>query len=266
MPNSFSWSFEWARSWDEVWSANYVISWRNLIETARSGPVTPFIYPELVRLWLDFAGGARCVTPYFLKATSGEGATAFLPLVSVSPNRRNAWVRQLRPIGGDFFDYHDAVFSPEIACGSGAEAAFWSKLEGALQAFSERDFDTVVLPRVRTMKGLSDSRWRLSGTAPYVDLSTYASYENFIAARKRSLRANVGQTAKKLAAEGEVELKVYGKDDVEQAVAFLPRLEDARARKYPGSRFPIGYLQKLLYVGLGRGPVHCSTLRVGGRT
>ena len=70
---------------------------------------------------------------------------------------------------------------------------------------------------------------------------------------------------RRLSVEGKISLRVYHAHDLEEAIAWLPRLEAMRVRKYPGSSLPRGYLERLLRLGVHDGPVHCSALLVGER-
>jgi CelD/BcsL family acetyltransferase involved in cellulose biosynthesis len=204
--------------------------------------------------------------PFFLTASSSDGAAAFLPLAQIVNSWKQGKSRLLLPVGERLFDYHDPIFSPQVECGSAAERAFWDDLELELQRHAGDWFDNFALLRVRGGIGRDSPRWRLSEKAPYTELYRYKSFENFFLTRNKSLRTDIKRQLKRLSAEGKISHRVYDAHNLEDAIAWLPRLEAMRKRRYPSSMtLPQGYLERLLRWGVHDGPVHCSALLVGKR-
>jgi CelD/BcsL family acetyltransferase involved in cellulose biosynthesis len=258
------WTYQWALSWEQIWKNKYVRSWLELLDVSQTGS-SPFFHPMVVRAWLASVGGPTRIKPFFLTASCSDGAAAFLPLGRTVKLWKPGKIRRLLPVGDMLFDYHDPIFSAQVECGSAVERAFWDGLELELQRHAGDWFDDFVLPRVRGSIGRDSPRWRLSEKAPYTKLYRYESFGDFFVTRNKSLRNDVKRQMKRLSAEGKISLRVYDAHDLDEAIAWLPRLEAMKKRKYPDSIIRQRYLGQLLRWAVHDGPVHCSALLVGNR-
>ena len=173
------WTYTWTQSWEQIWDDKYVRSWLGMFDVPPKTVSSPFFHPTVVRAWLASAGDHTRLKPFFLTASSSDGAEAFLPLVRIVNSWKQGKIPWLLPVGDRLFDYHDPIFSKQVECGGAVERSFWDGLELELQCHAGDWFDGFVLPRVRGHIGKDSPRWRLSGKAPYANLYRYDKFENF---------------------------------------------------------------------------------------
>jgi CelD/BcsL family acetyltransferase involved in cellulose biosynthesis len=85
-----------------------------------------------------------------------------------------------------------------------------------------------------------------------------------MAARRGSIN-KLARKQRKLAASGEARFRVYGPDEVEAVLGWLPDLERAYRARYPDGEVTPAFLRSLVSHGLPSGVVHCSALELDGR-
>lgn len=266
---STGWAFSWLRSWDEVRDPAHLALWRGLAEAPETA-ATPFMHPAVVRAWVEAMGGERRFAVHFLHATHASGQRVLWPLVRPRAGWRQGFVRRLIPAGtavnphgskGMLFDYHDPVVSP----GGIPAPGFWPALLAELARHQGRWFDTCVLPRIRS-DCLGDlALGTPAGVAPVLDLAPYPDLAAYLAARSPKMRETLRRRMRRFAAAGTPGFHVFGPGETEAVLAWLPRLEEERKRRWQGGGLPPGYLAALVREGLPAGVVHASVLRLDGQ-
>ncbi len=268
-----SWSFSWLRRWDEVFGSRNLPEWLAPFQPGSGALVSPFMHPDFARAWLAAVGGPDALDPFFLRAASSDGREALWLMVRPKPAWRRGGVRSLVPVGSPVAPHGQrsklaAYYEPVFTRGApDAEdlAGFWDALLHELEAMSGNDFDAFWIPRFRVGCVGSPPGAEPHTTAPYLRLSPYADAEGYLQARKARVRSAIRRRLRNLDAAGRVELKVHGPEDVEQVIAWLPRMLAERRRRY-GAQAPCdGFLPGMVRRGLGDGLVHASTLLLDGR-
>lgn len=260
------WTFTWLRSWDAIWSPAHRARWQGLIDRP-DAHASPFADPALVRAWLGAKGGQDGFRPCFLWAEHASGQQLFWPLVVVDGGWRHGFVRRMVPVGaalgplrpgGTLYDYHEPVLAP----GDAGLPGFWPAFVAELRRHQGAWFDLCAFPKLRPI-GLP-VEGDLVGVAPFVALDAYPDFDAYFAARKARVRNAIRRRIRNLEAEGAVGFRVHGPDEVESVLGWLPALEAARARRYPGSDLPPGFLRGLVTEGLPGGVLHCTSLSLNG--
>lgn len=268
-----AWTFSWLGSWDEIWDPAHVAAWRGLTE-APSSAATPFMHPAVVRAWVGAMGGERRFAAHFMHATHASGQRVLWPLVRPRAGWRQGFVRRLIPVGtavnpfnskGMLFDYHDPVAAPAGPPGAHLAAGFWPALMGELARRQGSWFDVVVLPRLRTGCLGDPALGTPYGVAPLLHLDRYAGFDAYLAARSPKVRETLRRRLRRMEAAGRSEFRVFGPGESEAVLAWLPRLEEERRRRWKGGGLPPGWLAALVREGLPAGVLRASALRLDGR-
>lgn len=263
------WRFAWLRGWPEIWAPEHRARWLALLDHP-DAHASPFVHPALVRAWLEAKGGEASFQPCFLWATHPSGQELFWPLVVVAGGWRHGFLRRLLPVGaalrpfrpgGTLYDYHEPAVAP--SAGDPVLApGFWPAFTAELDRRQGAWFDQCAFPKLRPI-GLPEGM--PAGVAPFVALDAYPDFDAYFAARKARVRNAIRRRIRNLEAEGAVTFEVHGPDEVETVLGWLPSLEAARARRYPGSDLPAGFLSGLVTEGLPAGILHCTSLSLDGR-
>ena len=258
------WRFSWLRSWDEVWSPSNLEDWRATIACGDEVHVTPFMHPDVVRAWLESTGGEGAYRPFFLRATHASGQRVLWLLV----RRRGFWgtglLRELMPVGGDLFDYHDPIVAPPRRAGGVLAPGFWKALEAELRRHEGSWFDHCSFSRLRPACFGDGGFAQAGGTAALVRLDAYPDFPAYMAARRGSIN-KLARKQRKLASSGNARFRVYGPDELDAALAWLPDLVAAYRARYPEGAVTPEFLASLVRHGLPSGVVHCSALELDGK-
>lgn len=252
-----NWKFSWTSDWDEIFSATYIDAWKKLFSSAgRTGPVSPFFHPGIVRAWIDSVDGMRRFTPYFFQATSRQGAQVLLPCILDGASWVNGFVRRLRPVGWGPFDYHD----PLVLNSHDSKAP----LEGFWDAFLDEISpicDEVDLPRVRNQFQNHESDWSFSGSAPAVDISSFNSFDHFFYCQKKNLRKDLQRRLRRANETGTLRFRT---DVASNKVQISDWIESLVANKFgdeANSEWWMSFLQGLAnQTASNGGPAHFSAL------
>lgn len=269
-----AWAFSWLRSWDEIWAAEHVAAWQGLVE-APSSAATPFMHPAVVRAWVGAMGGEGRFAPHFLHAVHASGQRVLWPLVRPRNGWRQGFLRRLIPAGtainpydskGMLFDYHDPVASPGGPAGQRIAAGFWPELMAELARRQGSWFDVCTLPRLRA-GCLGDPAPEATpySVAPLLRLEPYPDFPAYLAARSPKMRETIRRHLRRMEAAGAPEFRVFGPDEAAAVLAWLPRLEEERRRRWQSGGLPPGWLAGLVEAGLPAGVVRASALRLDGR-
>ncbi len=257
-----AWRFTWLNSWQAIWEPAHLADWRATI-TGDGVHATPFMHPDLVRAWLAAHGGEAAWLPYFLRATHRSGQRVLWLLV-----RERGWrgmlFRRLRPAGGGQFDYHDPIVASSRGGRDVLAPGFWPALEAELRPHAGRWFDHCAFSRIRP-SCFGEGRFvQSAGTGARVRLDAYPDFATYMAARRGSIN-KLARKQRKLAASGEARFRVYGPDEVDAVLAWLPDLERAYRARYPDGDVTPAFLRCLVRHGLPSGVVHCSALELDGK-
>lgn len=250
------WNIQFVLSWSAAWD-QYSDWMRNSVKLYSS----PFYSRTSIDAWVAAYGGEDNIRPYFIFAELNNSIRIIFPLVSVRSCWKQAYIIKIRPIGEREFDYHDPILLSKSKYFLIPDE-FWDALSRKLGNKTIFNFDSLHIPRVRKnlLAGVMAGR-QLTDKSPFVRLEKYDSPDSFLASRKKSLRVDVKRQIKRLSTQGEVAFRVY--DDVDETLEWLPDLEAAREKKYPGSNLKSGYLYHLIKEGLGSN-IHCSAILLDG--
>ncbi len=263
------WAFTWLGAWDEIWDPAHVADWQRLVE-AEASAATPFMHPAVVRAWVAALGGEQRFAAHFLHAAHPSGQRVLWPLVRPRAGWKQGFLRRLIPAGtavnpygskGMLFDYHDPVAAPGPAPAPG----FWPALLAELARRQGTWFDLCALPRLRASCLGDPALGTPHGVAPFLRLDRYPDFDAWLAARSPKMRATLRHRLRRMEAAGRPEFHVFGPDEAAAVLAWLPRLEEARRRRWQGGGLPAGWLAGLVREGLPAGVVQASVLRLDGR-
>ena len=267
-----TWAFSWRCSWEEIWDPAHVALWRRLAE-AETSAATPFMHPAVVRAWIGAMGGEARFAAHFLHAVHSGGQQVLWPLVRPRAGWRQGFVRRLIPAGtavnpngskGMLFDYHDPVAAPAGPEAARIAAGFWPALLAELSRRQGAWFDVCVLPRLRDGCLGDPALGTLYDVAPRLDLARYPDLAAYLAARSPKMRETLRRQLRRLDAAGKAEFRVFAPGETAAVLAWLPRLEEERRRRWQGGGLPPGWLAALVREGLPAGVVHASVLRLDG--
>jgi len=258
------WRFTWLLSWEAIWAPANLDDWRATIARGDEVHATPFMHPDVVRAWVEATGGEAAWRPYFLRASHTRGQSVLWLLVREPAWWRTGLIRHLMPVGGDLLDYHDPIVAPAGRAGGVLAPGFWPALEAELRRHEGDWFDQCSFSRIRPAC-FGEGRFSdAGGTAALVRLDAYPDFAAYMAARRGSIN-KLARKQRKLATSGESRFRVYGPDDVEAALAWLPELEAAYRARYPDGAVTVAFLRSLVRHGLPSGVVHCSALELDGK-
>ena len=103
-----------------------------------------------------------------------------------------------------------------------------------------------------------------AGTGARVRLDAYPDFATYMAARRGSIN-KLARKQRKLAASGEARFRVYGADEVDAVLAWLPELEAAYRARYPTATSPPPSCAASCGTACPSGVVHCSALELDGK-
>jgi len=253
------WKFHWLTTWDEVWDPALVAQWQGWMEASRTAHV--FFHPALVRAWWETYRELRRIEPRFLIAEGGDGELVFYPLVLDRCGWKDGWVRILRPVGSNEYDYHD----PICVVGDRGDPLrrFWRSLDSdSVQRAT--NCDLLWIPRVRGESACDAVPFRPAEKAPYIALGEFESYEDFFSGLSRNARRDVRRKQRRLGSTGAVTLRILGEDSAELCRALDDFLA-AHAGRWPHAFRAAGFIDRLVRGGQRAGLVAFSLLDVGGR-
>jgi CelD/BcsL family acetyltransferase involved in cellulose biosynthesis len=259
--NQPPWKFECLTRWEETEDESFVRRWHSWAEASPNPHV--FYEPALVRAWVDAYRTLRDIEPRFIVATNDAGTTTFLPLVLDRGRWKDAWVRLLAPVGHNEFDYHDPICTAVST--PGEWEAFWTGVRAEL-ATRRMAADLFHIPRVRAACVGGDAGFRPCERAPYIDLTKAVAYEDFLDSRSRNLRQGIRRKARRLAEQGDVRLRTFGRGESDAALAVLAALREQRRLKWPRAYQAPGFLEGLIRHAAPEGLLHLSVIEIGGDT
>ena len=255
------WQFDWLTSWDEIWAPSFISQWQGWMDQSPNAHV--FFHPALVRPWVETYLPLRRIEPRFLVARLASECTVFFPLVLDRAGWKGAWLRSLRPVGFTEYDYHDP-----LACGRFSETGFegfWKTFAAYTDKFLGKEFDEVLIPRVRADSAVRGHRFREANKAPFLDLAACASLEDVLNMGSKNLRREVRRRLRYLDELGPLTLSVYHEDEPESAsAAVCPFLTHHEAR-WPDAFRANGFYERLIASALPSGVLRLSVLRSGER-
>jgi len=256
---SEGWRFEWLITWDEVWDPAFVRQWEGWMEASPDAHV--FFHPALVRAWTETYRPLRRLEPRFLIGRRGEDCTVFFPLVLDRCGWKDAWLRVIRPVGYNEYDYHDPVWAGERT--PTLTSSFWQALREGLNR--QKMADVASVPRVREPCATEGNGFAEVNKAPFIPLSGIGSIEELLSRFSGKSRYNLRRERAQLERLGALRLRVFGQDEVQPALGVLPDFLRAHVDKWPGAYRADGFFGRLVSHGLPSGVLHVSVLEVGGK-
>ncbi len=251
-----TWEFQWLCSWDEISDEQFVGQWKEWIGQWDGNHV--FFEPGMVRVWLETYRGLRDIEPRFCVVRLDGGRVVLWPLVLDRGGMKNAWLKFLVPVGGYEFDYHDPILNFEPLEGFWAE--FWERFIKEYRQANDGQVDYLFVPRVR---GGNDGEGFVQTTcAPYLELSGFGTFEEYLAAGSKHLRQDIRRQRRRLEKLGTVKYHEYGRDEVAGAVGILPAFLDAHSARWCDAHKAADFYERLVREGLAEGYLHISILTV----
>jgi hypothetical protein len=213
-----------------------------------------FFHPSLSRAWIETYYQVRDLEPAFCIATSNDLKILY-PLVIWKQNWKNAFRKLLVPVGYSDFDYHDPLFRGSI---SNEWGIFYKELLLFLKA--NISFDTLLISGIHTKT--NGNYWsEESEIAPYCNIGTFSSTEQFLQSRSASLRGDIRRQIKRIEAKGRLVLEHL--NSIEGALTVLPQFLNYHTERWPGSYKAPHFHENLLKYGLDSGIVDLSVLKCG---
>lgn len=256
------WRFKWVTEWDEVWSPDFLERWERLCRNSPTAHV--FFEPPLVRAWVESRREIGPLEPRFLAGRHEGGALVFLPLVLMTAGWKGARLRSLVPAGFSEYDYHDPVVVPPPE--GGKTPAFWDDLVRETVARWQREYDVLRIDGLRSVSSGGHHVFRPGDVSLRIDLNGFAPGEDCLSRLSRSLRGDIRRQIRRLEEQGEVGLKIFGKEEIDEALSRLPEMLRRHHRRWPRSYHLPGFHRRLVREGIAGGVVHLSELTAGGDT
>lgn len=130
-----TWQFDITEDWDTIYNEDYEKQWEEIMNNSPHAHV--FFTPTLVKVWLDTYRPLRKLHPLFFLGINNRGVRVFMPLVLWQRNWKHAFMRTIVPVGYSDYDYHDPIFSEEVAAEEVAD--FWETLVDTLKSCCKFD-------------------------------------------------------------------------------------------------------------------------------
>jgi len=254
------WKFEWITGWETIWSDDFRKKWRAWLDQSWSGHV--FFHPALVKAWVETYRLLWDISPLFLIARHDD-MTVFLPLVLWKRNWKNAFLREIIPVGYSDFDYHDPIIVGKNEVYE--QDNFWSSLLEELNLLG-LNYDTVNITGIRAKFAGTGPNWHEDGICPYCDISDFTTPEDFLPALKKSLRGDLRRQIRRLREQGELTYHVYSPDDLAESLAILPEFLALHTKHWPNAYKAPHFHENIVRQGLQKGIVHFSELRLDGKS
>lgn len=252
------WTFERITDWGKIWSDDFLVQWNAWMDQSWSSHV--FFHPSLVKAWVETYIPLWNISPLFLIARHGD-MTVFLPLVLWQRNWKNAFLREIIPVGYSDFDYHDPIIIGKREVFE--QDNFWSSLFEELDLFG-LGYDVINITGIRTEFAGTGPNWHEDEICPYCNISGFKIPEEFLPTLKQSLRGDLRRQTRRLQEQGELTYHVYSPDDLAESLAILPEFLAFHAKRWPNAYKAPHFHENLLRRGLKEGIVHFSELRLDG--
>lgn len=252
------WTFECIIDWETIWSEDFIKKWQTWLEQSWSGHV--FFHPALVKAWVETYRPLQDISPLFLIAMCGD-MTVFIPLVLWKRNWKNAFLREIIPVGYSDFDYHDPIIVGKRE--NFEKDDFWSSLLEGLGLLG-LSYDSVNITGIRTELAGTGQNWQGDEICPYCDISNFTTPEEFLPSLKQSLRGDLRRQIRRLQEQGELSYHVYSPHDLAESLVILPEFLAFHAKRWPNAYKAPYFHENLLRQGLKEGIVHFSELRLDG--
>ncbi len=256
------WKIEALTTWKDALAPSFQRAWESWYANASRSHV--FHSPPLARAWLDAYLPLRNLEPVFLIAQR-ESTTVFLPLTLWRRTWKEAWRRQVVPVGFSDYDYHDPLVVGEIE--SVAWSSYWKEVTGFVMAERRFHCHNLTIDGIRP-KSLDFVTHRLPRAAScrYIRFSEYDSVEAYLGTLKKTCRKDFLRRLKKLEQRGGVTYRVFAKNESEPALEELERFLDHHASQWPNAYKAPGFHQNIIRRGLPRGMIHFSCLQLDGKS
>jgi len=251
------WQFEWLTTWDQVWARDFVAQWK--LWMIQSPDAHVFFEPSVVRAWYETYRDLREIEPRFLIARRGSEQTVFYPLVFDHCGWKDAWLRVIRSVGYNEFDYHDPICNCE--CSKDVWSSFWIGLDDELEKRG-RDLDLLSISRVRERCTGGVEAFEEVEKAPFINLFQFKSIDDLLAGRSKNLRCDIRRKQRRLTKEGEFRLQVFDKGETGPATEMLAGFLKAHQARWPLSYQARGFFERLIAGVLPDGFLHVSVLKV----
>ena len=259
------WTFTWLRSWDEIWADRHLERWKRAIARP-DAHATPFMHPDLARVWLRSMGGEAGFRPYFLCADHDGGQQVLWLLVRQKTGWRQGFVRSMVPIGGALFDYGDPIVVPSGAPDDVVMADFWVRIEQELHDRKGSWFDLLDLPGIPSEGVGTSAPGDAAPTSPFIRLNRYADFDQYMSTRKGNFRHEIQRQQRRLADAGAVRFVMHAPSEIATVLAWLPAFEAEKRKRYPETPYPEGYFRNLVTEGMAAGMVKCSSISLEGQS
>lgn len=217
-----------------------------------------FYHPSLARAWAETYLPLQDIKPLFLVARQ-KNITVFFPLLLWRRNWKNAFLREVIPLGYSDFDYHDPIivgnreiFEPDN---------FWSSFLEELDLLG-LGYDAINITGIRTEFAGTGPNWHEDEICPFCNISGFTTPEDFLPTLKQSLRGDLRRQIRRLQEQGELTYHVYSPDDLDASLAILPEFLTLHAKRWPNAYKAPHFHENLLRHGLKEGVVHFSELRL----
>lgn len=252
----YKWQFEWLVKWEDILNPAFESQWRDWIDKSADAHV--FFEPSVVRAWVETYERLKHIEPRFLIARSDNHCMIFLPLVQVKENWKGAWQTSLLPVGYSEFDYHDPIVvghqDPSLI------KSFWKTLFAEITLRWGRAFDVVAINGLHFHCDSCTTKFIKSDDAPFISLKGINSIEEYLNSLSQSLRGDIKRQQRRLERLGEVKLRVFSKDETEDALNILPEILSAHSRRWPRSFKAPEFHANLIKYCLPSGILHISEL------
>ena len=180
------WEFNWVTGGVQKVEPDLLYRWSAAFE--QHGNI--WQCPEIVRCWEETIAKARGFQPNLLVAKDCDAHELIYPLYV---RRKTVWGADtvlIEPLGGESqFDYQDPL---EIgnAMLPGHFTFFWRELERALQKRFGRHYEFVAY-RLSKEVGIPSMTQNAFADAPFIDLKSTSSLDEYLVRRGKKLRENV---------------------------------------------------------------------------
>ena len=267
MSDNMSWKFHWLTKWDEIWHEDFVSQWQRWLDESPSAHV--FYHPALVRAWIETYLPLRDIRPCFLVAEA-PGQMVFFPLVLWRRNWKNAFQKLLIPVGYSDYDYHDPLFTENVA--QSDKNIFWQEFEQALSTSSPVIYDRLLFDGIRQRSipysniQTKNQRWNKIESCPWIDLSKFKKPEEFLPSLKTSLRQDLRRQQRRMAEIGVIEFKSYGTGKEREALQEVPDFLAFHSCRWPGAYKAPGFFKYLFEYGMEANILRFPVLRLNSKT
>ncbi|GHU69608.1 hypothetical protein FACS189413_08780 [Bacteroidia bacterium] len=220
------WKIEIIQDWNKIWEPVFQAKWLKIMAESPNAHV--FFHPALIKAWEQALRASKPLKPLFIIGTEdNSNIEVIFPLVFWCQNWKNAFQKQIVPIGANDFDYHDPVFSKTV--NEETMQSFYHTLLPLLP-----DCDVIRFDGLHKKYMPQSFEIRSETLCPYFHIESFSTIEDYTKTLKKSFVSDYVRTTKRLTEKyGPVSTRFYSSNEMETALCQLDKMLEIHRKRWP---------------------------------